>query len=66
MNARERALHATLKLLSDIERERIAKAFGRPVERPGPPPASESIYWRPKGEKPSEDAEWLKDGWSRR
>jgi hypothetical protein len=28
------------------------------------PPASNSIYWRPKGAQPQEDAPWLEDGWS--
>jgi hypothetical protein len=28
------------------------------------PPASNSMYWRPKSEKPQEDAPWLTDGWS--
>lgn len=31
-------------------------------ERDDSPPASESMYWKPKGEKPQEDAPWLKDG----
>jgi hypothetical protein len=38
----------------------------RKLEEADEPPASNSQYWRPKGEKPQEDAPWLKDGWSRR
>jgi hypothetical protein len=38
----------------------------RKMEEADEPPASNSQYWRPKGEKPQEDAPWLRDGWSRR
>jgi hypothetical protein len=45
-------------------RGRIAKAFGRPTnDKPlQEPPASESMFWRPKGERPQEDASWLLQG----
>lgn len=36
----------------------------RMEERDADPPASESFYWRPKGERRQEDAPWLDDGWS--
>jgi hypothetical protein len=36
----------------------------RKLEEADEPPVSNSQYWRPKGEKPQEDAPWLKDGWS--
>jgi hypothetical protein len=45
--------------------ERIAKASGRPkanLHKPlVEPPASNSMFWKPKGEKPQEDAPWIKD-----
>jgi hypothetical protein len=47
-------LRANVKELQRVERAKRADA------------ASESMFWRPKGEKPQEDAPWLKDGWSRR
>jgi hypothetical protein len=63
MNACERK--AMLKALErNVARTKLILArLDRELEKPTP--ASESMYWRPKGEKPSEDARWLKDGgWS--
>ena len=61
MNRRERreALEAVNRGVA-----RTKLILKRLEERVAAPPASNSFYWRPKGEKPQEDAPWLKDGWS--
>ena len=60
-----------MKLRNRKKREAINRTIARTklalrrMEREDAgPPASESTYWRPKGERAQEDAPWLEDGWS--
>jgi hypothetical protein len=65
MNRKQRlaVIEALAKLDRVVARTKLRlKAMD---ERDTAPPPSESQYWRPKGDKPHDDDQWLKDGgWS--
>jgi hypothetical protein len=48
--------------LARAKRAAVRKMFPPKPATNGPPADSESALWRSKGERPQEDAEWLRDG----